>query len=478
MHKKINCPILFFSTTIIISASNQAFGHENLTMNLASEALATSLKSPLRNTVTVGSYKNIYGGTVPLAYYNRGNEWKLSSALPLPSDIIESSDKQVSFLNGVACDRKSRHCTAVGTYTTNTEGPKAPGYAPLSYFSNDGGVHWKLSLMLPLPLDVNTPADNQSTALYSVRCNKLNQRHCVAVGYYINDKNASAPLSYTSTNRGKRWKLSTTLPLPADIITTYSKQRSKLFGLACDTKVKSCSTVGSYINNLKSTVPLIYTSINRGQSWTISQNPLPLPEDAASNKQNSELLAIACDHTGTLCSTVGYYTTSSGGISPLSYSSSDSGNTWYLSSELPLPSDVIKRPVAQKTYLNGIFCDNTGVNCNAVGYYTNTTGGVASLSYTSNDGGNNWTVSPSTLPLPTNAASGLLSNSGLFSIICDSQKNLCTSVGYYRKNDNTGIAPLSYTSTDGGITWDVSPEINLPPDTAENNQMARLNSIN
>lgn len=68
-----------------------------------------------------------------------------------------------------------------------------------------------------------------------------------------------------------------------------------------------------------------------------------------------------------------------------------------------------------------------------MGYYTNSAGTVAPLSYTSVDGGYSWTVSSSTLPLPSDAATGSLSNAGLFSVICDAAKGLCNAVGYYTK---------------------------------------------
>lgn len=43
----------------------------------------------------------------------------------------------------------------------------------------------------------------------------------------------------------------------------------------------------------------------------------------------------------------------------------------------------------------------------------------------------------------------------------------------------TGYFPLSYTSTDGGITWAVNPNgLNLPVDAAQVRQTARLNSVN
>lgn len=484
MLKINNRSLLSFSSTIIfILATNQSFANKNFTRSQPPETLPTTaspLNMSLYNAVTIGAYINNSGATVPLAYSNKGTQWILSSALPLPPDVIEQSNKQDTFLNGVACDIGSRHCAAVGTYATNARTTNPLAYAPLSYFSTDGGTNWQLSTTLPLPADVVIPASSQASALYSVTCSKLTQRRCTSVGYYINDQGASAPLSYTTSNRGNDWTLSTTLPLPADVITNAKQQKSKLFGVACDAQNKVCNAVGSYINTDGSTVPLIYGSTNQGETWTINQDPFPVPEDAATKNQYSQLSAISCNGLGTLCNATGYYKTNTGSTAPLSYISFDGGLTWYLSAQIPLPSDVITQAALQTTYLNGVFCDKFfGLRCSAVGFYTNTKGTIAPLSYTSTDGGANWTVASAPLPLPANAATGIFANIGLFSVVCDGLKILCTAVGYYNTNDNTGLAPLSYVSINGGNTWTVRPEVQLPEGAdPTKKQAARFNSVN
>lgn len=469
MYKKTKLPVLFFGKAIILLSANQSFADASLTITPA---------QPVLQTVTIGSYLNSEGGTVPLAYYDGGIEWKLSASLPLPSDVLQLSGKQYTFLNGVACYKMGRSCTAIGAYITNAEGPDAPGYAPLSYFSTDSGAHWKLSATLPLPKDVSMPADSIRTALFGVACTGSGQSHCSTVGYYSNNTGATVPLSYTSSNGGKKWELSETLPLPTDVILPANKQNNILYGISCDPNGELCTAIGSYTNNNKSTVPLSYTSTNRGRSWTLNQTPFPLPADVPNTNQLSELRAISCNNMG-FCTAVGYYYNNRTGVSPLSYVSSDSGATWQLSLPLPLPPDVISQVYRQKTYLNSVFCSQTDSSCSAVGYYTNKNGVVAPLSYTSVDGGYSWTVSSSPLPLPSDAATGILSNSGLFSIVCDASKNLCNSVGYYKKSGTIGIVPLSYTSTDGGITWEVTPNnLQLPADATSVNQLSRLNGVN
>lgn len=108
--------------------------------------------------------------------------------------------------------------------------------------------------------------------------------------------------------------------------------------------------------------------------------------------------------------TVGYYRNTSAGNAPLSYTSANGGSAWGLSSALPLPADVLTN--GPDTELQGITCDNAGLQCSAVGYYRRGTGannatanGYAPLSYTSANGGSTWSLS-STLPLPADVATG------------------------------------------------------------------------
>ncbi len=466
------------SCTLQLDISGEAKSGFALCNGSSCTTASVPLNVSLQTTVTVGSYLNSSGGLAPLGYYGGGIDWKLSSPLALPADVIQSPAQQNSFLNSIYCNRKVHYCAAVGAYTNNAGGPNT--FAPLSYFSTDNGAHWKLSSTLPLPTDVSMPADNQISILLGVTSTSSEAPHYAAVGYYDDNAGGTSALSYISQNGGEQWELSEPLPLPSDVITPSSRQNNLLYGISCDPTGELCSAIGSYKNINTSTVPLSYTSTNQGRSWTLSQVPLPVPTDAPSqNQQKSVLQAISCN-SGGHCAAVGYYYNTSTGIAPLSYISNDGGVTWQLSLMLPLPADVITPSRRQKTYLNGVFCGRTGLSCSAVGYYTNSAGTVAPLSYTSVDGGYSWTVSSSTLPLPSDAATGSLSNAGLFSVICDAAKGLCNAVGYYTKmGATTGYFPLSYTSTDGGITWAVNPNgLNLPVDAAQVRQTARLNSVN
>ena len=116
------------------------------------------------------------------------------------------------------------------------------------------------------------------------------------------------------------------------------------------------TTVGFYINNSTGFAPLSYTSTNAGSSWTVSSAPLPLPNDviAIPANQVSKLSSVTCDSTGQLCSAVGEYTNTSNGLAPLSYTSTNGGGSWSLSAALPLPTDVTATPALQDSELNGV----------------------------------------------------------------------------------------------------------------------------
>ncbi|MBP6919027.1 MAG: hypothetical protein KBB94_08935 [Legionellaceae bacterium] len=342
----------------------------------------------------VGSYKNTSSNIVPLSYTstNGGNSWSLSSTVPLPGDVATTTATAV--LNGVACDSTGLQCTAVGSYKNTSN-----NIVPLSHTSINGGNSWSLSTTLPLPVDVITAATANSV-LNGVACDST-RLQCTAVGSYKNTSSKTVPFSYTSFNGGNSWSLSTTLPLPADVLTTATAN-SVLNGVACDSTRLQCTAVGSYRNTSNRTVPFSYTSTNGGNSWSLS-SALPLPGDVITTvTANSVLSGVTCDSTRLQCTAVGSYRNTSSRTVPFSYTSTNGGNSWSLSSALPLPGDVITSATANSV-LSGVTCDSTRLQCTAVGSYRNTSNNIVPLSYTSTNAGNSWSLS-STLPLPQDVA--------------------------------------------------------------------------
>ena len=171
---------------------------------------------------TVGFYRNNNDSVAALSYTstNGGSTWVVSAPLPLPGDVKTTVTSQVSDLVSITCD-SAAHCSAVGFYKNNDD-----GQAPLSYTSTDGGITWALSAPLLLPADVKTIPADQDNKLVSTTCDSAG--HCSAVGFYKNNHDGYAPLSYTSTDGGITWALSAPLLLPADVKTTPADQDSVL----------------------------------------------------------------------------------------------------------------------------------------------------------------------------------------------------------------------------------------------------------
>ncbi|MDR3501247.1 MAG: hypothetical protein P4L79_01530 [Legionella sp.] len=302
---------------------------------------------------------------------------------------------------------------------------------PLSYLSSDGGVSWSLPTTLPPILGSST-----TNMLSSVNCNSSGVR-CVAVGQY-NDGSRSAPLSYTSTDSGMSWALSSTQPA------AVGTGNNNLQDVTCDSTGVKCVAVGYAIVGINT--PLSYTSVDGGVNWILSTTLPPAQGGVA-----SYAISVACDNTGIKCAAIGYYNNGTRLI-PSSYTSTDGGANWSVSANMPPPSST------GNNVMTGIACSTTGLKCTAIGY------SIASpyipLSYTSTNGGVSW--SSSTILRPTPSSGPLALNS----IACDNNGLKCAAVGYYRNGGNN--IPLSYFSTDGGVTWTQSTTLPASQSTGPN----------
>jgi hypothetical protein len=307
------------------------------------------------NCTTVGVYTN--GAVVtPLSYTssNQGVQWA-TSITPPPIQ----GGAQLTILGGVACS--GANCTTVGIFGI----PVPP--APVSYTSADNGVNWVVSTTLPPPVGIVV---NQ---LNNVACTGAN---CTAVGLYSNNGVNNLPLSYASADNGVHWATSTTLPPAPGGATTTQLDSVTCIGA-------NCTTVGFY-NNGVTNIPVSYTSSDSGVNWVISTTLPPAPVGGT----DVELSGVACNVAN--CTAVGFYNNGTTNI-PVSYTSSDSGANWVISVTLP-PSPAGGTTVE----LTSVAC--SGANCTAVGFYNNGTA-IVPLSYTSSDTGVHWVIS-TTLPQP------------------------------------------------------------------------------
>lgn len=367
--------------------------------------------------VAVGeSFDNSFNNNLPLAYTssNEGINWTLSPAFSLPSGQPQGSLASIICINN--------NCTVVGESFDNSFNNNLP----LAYTSNDGGGHWILSAVLPLP------TGQTQGQLFGVTCIGS---ICTGVGVSYNDSfTNNLPLAYISNDGGVNWTLSSALPLPT------GQTQGILNSVICPTN--HCVAVGeSFGNSFTNNLPLAYTSNDGGVNWTLS-SVFSLP----SGQTQGQLLGVTC--IGSFCIAAGESSDNSGNSFPVAYASNDGGVNWTLLSTFPMP---IARPFGE---LHGVTC--IGSSCIAVGQSFDS--GFTSrfpLVYTSNDGGINWTLSSSLL-LPNGQVQGTLN-----SVICINNSN-CVTVGESFDVNLNNRLPLAYASSDGGVNWTLSSALPLP----------------
>lgn len=217
----------------------------------------------------------------------------------------------------------------------------------------------------------------------------------------------------------------------------------------------SVTVGGSFDNNGNNILPLAYMSIDRGRNWTLSTT-FPLPSGVTQAALNS----VSCVNSA--CTSVGEgFQNGIGSQIPLAYTTSDGGRNWMSSSVFLLP---IGQPRGK---LFGVSC--VGITCTAVGASFNIIGGnLLPLAYTSNDRGNNWTLS-SPFSLPTGQTQGFLN-----SVTCSS--NTCTAVGESSLGGTNNFLPVAYTSSDNGRNWTLSSAFPLPSGQTQG-QLFGLNCV-
>lgn len=254
--------------------------------------------------------------------------------------------------------------------------------------SNNGGVTWVLSSTQP-PLPANS-----STQLWGVNCSK-NGLNCIADGWAVIG-GEELPVTYTSFNGGDSWQSAVFPTLP----TTSGYQSGVLFSVACSSTGKQCVSAGYVQQDSSSSmaVPVSYQTSDGGITWKSAVLP-NAPQDSV----NSQIKGISCDSTGLQCVAVGATVYSSGVNANLIYKTTNGGATW----SNPILPGGPSNSVSNK--LNAVFCYSTGQICIAIGHGANASGSFLPYSYTTIDGGQNWSR-PSVMNVVLNTT-----NSDLFS---------------------------------------------------------------
>lgn len=314
---------------------------------------------------------------------------------------LGSNSSAIAQLSGVTCNGQT--CVAVGIYNlVITMG--AAGGLPLVVTSSDGGITFTGTPQVSLPTDTDDTG-TLNTFLSGISC--VNQR-CTAIGNYNVDLSMgskSLPLIVNSNDNGQTFSTSFKPTLPTDAAVP---DLSKLRSIACNSK--QCVVVGYYALPSGVLAPLVLVSHDGGQSFPISYKP-NLPADA-DNTLSAQLAGISCYEEE--CIAVGNYNVTfdpmgNGATSgyPLILVSHDSGDSFTVAYQPPLPADSISTPNALLTGVNCILKTCMAVGGYNLGYtFTNPSGGLPYSLY-SNDSGNSFILTPSIiLPVGADAAKG------------------------------------------------------------------------
>lgn len=192
---------------------------------------------------------------IPVAFYttDKGNLWHQSFIYRK-----QSYGEFFHFLDGIACDKIGKRCTAVGAvnvyYRYST--------SPLTYVSNNGGQRWYLSLVQPEVNHTENDTRYYYDGLMSVSCDSAGNE-CVTVGYYGYGWQYSSPMVYISHEGGNTWIKASKMPAPPALF-------SLLNYVDCDFNTKVCHAKGYYQDSYKDDAekhPMAFVSQDLGDTW-------------------------------------------------------------------------------------------------------------------------------------------------------------------------------------------------------------------
>lgn len=326
----------------------------------------------------------------------------------------------VGYIRSISCDKNGGlFCIAVGdAYNKGTNGGKTTF---LAYTSNDGGISWAKHIL---------GVHGGSSGLRDVTCSGAQWEYCVAVGGYqpVTNNARSAPIVYTSSDRGENW-----IPNYPKIINNTTD--TIMNAVSCSGNIgQYCTVVGlSYTgwdseSHNNTTTFISYTSNDSGSTWS--------PHILNKHIGISQLNSIKCtNNDGQSCIAVGYLNKGPNTTKPIIYSSFDGGNNWTYAEPIE----------GLGGGLNEITCDSNNQNCFAAGFYWTRSGKnfyhSFPIIYNSQNGGLSWNKTKF-----TNYA-----NSSFKSISCSKGEKYCTAIGTTHSSNKN--IPLIYYSFDAGNSW-------------------------
>ncbi|HLX78855.1 MAG TPA: Ig-like domain-containing protein, partial [Acidimicrobiales bacterium] len=170
------------------------------------------------------------------------------------------------------------------------------------------------------------------------------------------------------------------------------------YDTACASNTR-CVAVGNYVGSASTYDGLIETGTYSGSSWAWTAVTAPASGlvPPASATADVWLYGVSCPTT-TSCIAVGYYSDSSGGIDGLIVTGAYSGSSWNWTPTSAPDTPLTPSAISPPDYsLNDVSCPST-TSCFAVGRYYDVSSNPEGLIETGIYSGSSWSWKPSTVP--------------------------------------------------------------------------------
>lgn len=207
--------------------------------------------------------------------------------------------------------------------------------------------------------------------------------------------------------------------------------------ISCDATMQNCLATGSISKN-KSINHVVYSTQNAGDSWN---KPIRLHNSVIIPMDNTgyNIMKIRCDRAGMLCYVAGAMRTHTKEYIVV-HTTYNGGITWNKKRFLRKQNSL--------SHVTGLACGENGEHCIIMGKDEGRSG--SSFVYTTHDMGQTWSKSH-LLPHATYRTAFDEAED----ISCSASGLMCMIVGTmdrYIQNSYV-ITPISYVTTDGGLTW-------------------------
>ena len=397
--------------------------------NAASDPMVTVIAiscASAGNCTIVGSYMDSSGSQQGLLAIQSAGVWSTATEAILPTNA--GGDPAVK-LTGVSC-ASAGNCTAIGSYMDSAGHTQGLGLTETS------GT-WARGVELIHPAFVNVAADPR-ISLTAVSC--ATAGNCSVVGTYLDNNGHPDGMLLTQINGA--WGTSPArdaeATLPGD---AAAEPAVSLTSVSCGA-IGDCVGVGNYTDSSGHQQGLEIPETNT--TWGTGRAAL-LPAGAATNPAVS-VSSVSCTSAGE-CAAVGNYNDTSNHT--LGLLLSESAGTWITGLAAMLPPDAASSPAVS---LTSVSCPSAG-NCDAVGYYNDTSGDLQGLMVTESSGSWASGVAPT---IPADAGASVFVQ--LLSVSCADAGD-CVAVGNYL--DDSFVAHPLLLAQSGG-SWSPGVEAALP----------------